>query len=155
MVTNARTAALRRLDVLVGHWETVPIIDGMPMAHSHTVFEWVEDGAFLRQTADLDEPPTDPVWVQNSPFPTTALIGLDDSDGVFTMLYSDARDVFRVYRMTLADGVWRQWREAPGFHQRFTGTITGDGTAIDAVWENSPDGETWRKDFDLTFRRTG
>lgn len=155
MGTKERTEALRRLDVLVGRWETVPLIEGSPAMRSHTVFEWVEDGAFLRQTADMDEPPTDPVWREHSPFPITALVGLDDSDGTFTMLYSDGRDVFRVYRMTLADGVWRQWREDPGFHQRFTGHLAEDGNTITGVWERSADGETWEKDFDLAYRRTG
>jgi hypothetical protein len=150
---SGRTEALRRLDVLVGRWESEPLIDGAPAMRSHTVFEWVENGAFLRQTADVDEPPTDPVWVEHNPLPSTALIGLDDSDGTFTLLYSDARDVFRTYRMTLVDGVWRQWREAPGFHQRFSGVIAEDGNTIAGVWEHSPDGLTWNKDFDLAYRR--
>jgi hypothetical protein len=150
-----RAAALRRLDVLVGRWETEPLIEGGPALRSHTVFEWVEDGAFLRQRADVDEPPTDPTWRENSPFPITAIIGLDDSADTFTMLYSDGRGVFRVYRMTVADGVWRQWREAPGFHQRFTGRISEDGATITGMWEFSSDGESWGKDFDLVYRRTG
>jgi hypothetical protein len=150
---SGRTEALGRLDVLVGRWETQPLIAGGPALTSHTVFEWVEGGAFLRQTADVDELPTDPAWRDNSPFPITALIGVDDADGAFTMLYSDGRGVSRVYRMTLADGVWRQWREAPGFHQRFTGTISEDGNTITGYWEGSPDGSTWTKDFDLAYRR--
>jgi hypothetical protein len=155
MSTNlsGRTEALRRLDVLVGRWETQPLIEGGPALISHTVFEWVEGGAFLRQIADTDAVPTDPVWRENSPFPITTLIGLDDGDGTFTMLYADGRGVSRVYRMTLADGVWRQWREAPGFHQRFTGTISEDGNTITGYWEGSSDGSTWTKDFDMAYRR--
>jgi hypothetical protein len=153
MTANGRTEALRRLDVLVGRWEIEPLIEGAPALRSHTVFAWVEGGAFLRQTAEIDEPPTDPVWRQNSPFPITTLIGLDDSADTFTMLYADGRDVCRVYRMTLADGVWRQWREAPGFHQRFTGHLADDGNTITGFWEASSDGETWEKDFDLAYRR--
>jgi hypothetical protein len=90
-----------------------------------------------------------PEWLANAPFPTSSIIGLDHVHEGFTMLCSDARDVFRVHRTDIVDGVWRQWREAPGFDQRYTGvladaTITGFSSA---------DGETWRKDFDLDYRR--
>jgi hypothetical protein len=151
---GGRTEALRKLDVLIGRWELEPMVEGRSMGTGHTVFEWLEGGAFVRQTADADTPPDDPEWRANSPLPTVVIIGLDDADGTFTVLYSDARDVFRVYRMTLEDGVWRQWRAAPGFHQRFTGAISEDGATITAMWEFSSDGESWRKDFDLVYRRT-
>jgi hypothetical protein len=151
---SGRTEALRKLDVLIGRWDTEPVVEGRSVGMSRAVFEWVDDGAFVRQTADADEPWDDPGWRENSPLPTLSIIGLDDSDGGFTVLYSDARDVFRVYRMTLEDRVWRQWRAAPGFHQRFTGAISGDGTTISGMWEFSSDGETWRKDFDLIYRRS-
>ncbi|HVK26216.1 MAG TPA: hypothetical protein VM677_33095 [Actinokineospora sp.] len=146
-------AGLRKLDVLIGRWDIEPIVDGRSMGVGWTVFEWVDDGAYVRQTSDADTPPDDPLWRANSPLPTLSIIGLDDSDNSFTVLYSDARDVFRVYKMTIADGVWRQWRSAPGFNQRFTGTISPDRATITAMWEFSEDGETWRKDFDLLFRR--
>jgi hypothetical protein len=50
----------------------------------------------------------------------------------FYMLYADARGVFRVYRMSLSDGVWKIGRDAPGFFQRFTGTFSADGNTITA-----------------------
>ncbi|CRK57917.1 hypothetical protein [Alloactinosynnema sp. L-07] len=154
MSTTGRTAALRKLDVLIGRWDMEPVVEGRSIGVGWTTFEWADDGAFVRQTADAETPPEDPVWRANSPLPTLSIIGLDDSDDAFTVLYADARDVFRVYKMTLADNVWRQWRAAPSFHQRFTGTISADGTTITAMWEFSEDGESWRKDFDLLFRRT-
>jgi hypothetical protein len=91
--------------------------------------------------------------VANSPFPLATIIGLDDSTERFTMLYADARGVFRVYQMTLSDGVWKVWREAPGFHQRFTGTFSDDGATITAYWEGSRDGSNWEHDFDLTYTK--
>jgi hypothetical protein len=92
-------------------------------------------------------------WQDNAPFPTTAVIGLDDAGEEFTMLYADARGVHRVYRMTFADGVWRVWRDAPGFNQRFTGTVRVDGDTVDGRWEMSKDGVTWNLDFELTYTR--
>ncbi|TMR99446.1 hypothetical protein [Nonomuraea basaltis] len=81
------------------------------------------------------------------------MIGLDDATEEFTMLYADARGVHRVYRMTFTDGEWRIWRAAPGFHQRFTGTLSSDGDTVEARWEMSRDGVTWNVDFELTYRR--
>lgn len=106
-----------------------------------------EDGeAASRETAPR-------AWRENNPLPTTQLIGLDDAGEEFTVLYADARGVHRVYRMTFGDGQWRMWRAAPGFHQRFTGTLREDGAAIDARWERSVDGADWVLDFRLAYRR--
>ncbi|WP_422769745.1 hypothetical protein ACN28C_23815 [Plantactinospora sp. WMMC1484] len=78
---------------------------------------------------------------------------VDDATDEFTMLYADGRGVQRVYRMTFAEGVWTLWRDAPGFHQRFTGTVGTDGDTVDARWERSEDGVTWHVDFALTYTR--
>jgi len=56
-----------------------------------------------------------------------------------------------VYEMSFNDGVWKVWREAPGFSQRFTGVLSGD--VITGPWEFSEDGSTWRHDFDLTYTK--
>ncbi|MDZ5446616.1 hypothetical protein U2F26_28485 [Micromonospora sp. 4G57] len=148
-----RHAALARLDVLVGRWTVQPKVEGL--GTGWTDIDWVEDGQFLRQVTDAEPvPDTAPqAWRENAPFPTTALIGLDDSADEFTMLYADARGVHRVYRMTFADRVWRIRRDAPGFHQRFTGTLSADGDTIDGRWEKSADGVDWTLDFELTYRR--
>jgi len=71
------------------------------------------------------------------------------------MLYADARNVVRVYQMTLADGVWEVWRDAPGFFQRFRGAFEDGGRFIRGRWEASPDGTSWRTDFDQNYRRIG
>jgi hypothetical protein len=75
--------------------------------------------------------------------------------GWFLEQYSDGdgRGVLRIYRMSVADGVWRMWRDAPGFNQRFSGRISDDGQTIEAAWEFSRDGTGWQKDFDVTYRR--
>ncbi|MFR9776749.1 hypothetical protein ACL02O_11910 [Micromonospora sp. MS34] len=35
------------------------------------------------------------------------------------------------------------WRVAPGFNQRFVGTLSGDGDTIDGRWERSAAGADW------------
>jgi hypothetical protein len=149
-----RHPALARLDVLIGRWAVEPHVDGLE-GNAWTEFSWVEDGLFLRQLSDADPlPPSAPrAWRENAPFPTVVLVGLDDATGEFTYLYADARGVHRVYRMTFDDGVWTIWREAPGFNQRFTGTLSGDANTIEAQWEMSTDGVTWNRDFAMTYTR--
>jgi hypothetical protein len=150
---DGRNPALARLDALVGRWTVQPKVEGVGTAW--TEFAWQEGGLFLRQYSDVDSIPsnTPNAWRDNAPFPTTTMIGLDDAAEEFTVLYADARGVHRVYQMTLADGVWTMWREAPGFNQRFTGTLSADGHTVDARWEMSADGVTWNLDFELTYTR--
>jgi hypothetical protein len=151
----ARNPVLGRLDALVGEWKVHASIGGQPVGSGRTTFEWMEGGAFLVQRTDADPPPrgTPTEWIENRPEPVTAIIGLDDSTERFCMLYADARGVFRVYQMSLKDGVWNVWRDAHGFYQRFTGTFSSDGKAIAGRWETSPDGSTWERDFDLTYTK--
>src|SRR4051794_38567887 len=148
-----RHPALTRLDVLVGRWTVQPKVEGL--GTGWTDIDWVEDGRFLRQVSDAEPvPDTAPrAWRENNPLPVTSLIGFDDAADEFSMLYADARGVHRVYRMTFADRVWRIWRDAPGFHQRFTGTLSADGDTIDGQWERSADGVDWVLDSGRPSRR--
>ena len=57
--------------------------------------------------------------------------------------------------MTLVDGVWKIWRQAPRFNQRYIGKISGDGKAIAGQWEFSEDGKDWSVDFDLAYKKVG
>lgn len=117
-------------------------------------FDWLEDRSFLVQrtaVGDLSNAPTG--WVENAPRSAVWLIGVDEVTERFTALYADSRDVFRVYAMTLRGGVWKIWRDTPGFSQRFTGTFHGDGDSIDGGWESSEDGNEWEVDFDVTYTK--
>jgi hypothetical protein len=108
------------------------------------VFAWQEDGAFLVEHAAAEQPE----------FPSsTAMIGCDDTTEMYSMLYYDSRGIARIYQMTLRDGVWKQWRHAPGFSQRFEGTFSDDVKTITAHWEKSADGVQWELDFDLTYTK--
>ncbi|WP_227380046.1 hypothetical protein [Haladaptatus halobius] len=147
---------LGRLNRLVGEWETEVRIDGQTLRGGRATFNWLEDGAFLvyrSEVVDLSDAPTE--WIENAPRSTVSVIGLDDSSEEFTMLYTDSRGVFRVYQMSLSNGVWKIWRDTPGFAQHFTGTFSEDGDTIEATWERSDDGVDWEVDFDLTYTRVG
>lgn len=135
--------AIAHLQPLVGDWRIGPAAADSGEMVGQVSFEWLEGGAFLIQR-----------WHTPDPFPSgVAVIGCDDSTGRCTMQYFDSRGVARIYEMSLTDGVWRQWRDAPGFSQRFTGALSDDANTIRATWELSKDGSTWEKDFDLVYRR--
>ncbi len=60
--------------------------------------------------------------------------------------------------MTLADNVWRLWRDEEDFspldfRQRYTGAVSDDGRTITGAWEICHDGETWEHDFDLSYSK--
>jgi hypothetical protein len=82
-----------------------------------------------------------------------AVIGCDGMNATYYQLYTDERDVQRVYEMSLGDGVWKLWRDGEPFSQRFTGRFSEDGNTIAGRWEIAEDGQTWRTDFDLTYTR--
>jgi hypothetical protein len=134
------------LDALVGEW-TVEIAfpaDPAKIVHEQTSCVWLEGGAFLLMRSAADDPS-----VPNS----SAVIGRDETAETYAMLYFDARGVSRIYAMSLEGGVWRLWRDAPGFSQRFTGTFTDDGRTITAAWEISADGTHWELDLNLTYTK--
>ena len=56
-------------------------------------------------------------------------------------------------RLLCRDNIWKWWRNAPGFSQRYTGTIVDGGNTIIGKGELSKDGSTWEKDLDLTYKR--
>ena len=154
--TSGRNPDLEQLDRFIGEWEVEVPLEGQTIKGERVTFEWFEDGAFLVQRSeggDLSEAPIE--WVENAPRSTVSIIGLDDSSEQFTMLYADSRNVFRVYQMSLNDGVWQLWRDAPGFSQRFTGTFSDAGDVIKGTWERSDDGVDWKVDFDITYTSIG
>ena len=81
------------------------------------------------------------------------IIGRDEAAETYCVLYSDARGVSRIYQMSLSNGYWKQWRDALGFSQRFTGIFSADGQNIEGRWESSHDGLNWELDFNLTYQK--
>ena len=116
-----------------------------PDYRGRSAVEWIGERAYLSVRDEVDA----------GDFPSgTWIIGADDSTGECLALYFDSRGVRRVYRTTLEDDLWRVWRTAPEFDQRFTGKLTDGGKTIRAQWETS-EGDRWRKDFDLIYRKVG
>jgi hypothetical protein len=136
---------------LIGAWELEPLVEGRSMGRGRATFEWIADGAFVLQRSDAEW--SDPGWAEHAPKTTQAVLGFDDATGEITQLYADDRGVHRIYRGSLTDEAWQMNRAAPGFHQRFIGTVSGDGQTIEGRWESSPDGTDWALDFPITYRK--
>jgi hypothetical protein len=134
----AQEGALERLDAFVGEWAMEP------SGSVRTKFEWVLERRFLSQRFDVPNPEAPDMF---------ALIGLDAHGSAYLQHYFDSRGVVRLYEMSFTDGVWKLFRESPGFSQRFNGTFSGDGKLIEGSWERSKDGSTWEHDFDLTYTK--
>ncbi len=141
--------ALQPLEVLVGEWE-MELSHASFLPHPSAIakgaisFEWVQDGAFLlMRMGDKALSPPAAQW----------LIGRDEATPTYTVLYYDTRSVSRVYAMSFSERVWKMWREAPGFWQRYEGTVSPNGQTITAHWEKSSDGTTWEHDFDVTYTK--
>ena len=133
--------ALKPLQSLIGEWAVeVPQFPGEP---GRATFEWLEGGAYLRFHAEAPDPAPD----------ATLIISRDESGDVYTVLHYDSRGVSRVYQMTLDDRTWKIWRNAPGFFQRFVGTLSQNGRTIRAAWQKSADGKNLEHDFDLIYTR--
>jgi hypothetical protein len=137
--------------VLIGRWEMEASFEGgyfgpgtppITGRGGQTTFDWLEGRFFLTQRF-VSEHPAAPSGI--------AIIGVGADPQSFEQHYYDSRGVARVYQMSLADGLWKLWREAPGFWQRYTGEISGDGTTIKGAWEGSADGQGWKHDFGLTY----
>ena len=138
--------ALNELGKLVGDWETANTHPAVPnkVLAGKSSFEWIEGGAFLKWYLEVDE----------KDFPVgIAILGSDDATGELFMLFFDERKISRKYEVSVEDNVVKWWRNAPGFSQRYTWTITDNGNTIIGKGELCEDGTTWKGDLDQTFTR--
>ena len=141
------TSSLKQFATLVGEWDTVGTHPALPSAmRGHSSFQWLKEGALLLSRSD---------WQPGGVPSALSVIGHDDAmePGTCTMLYTDKRGVARIYQMSLEGGVWKMWRESPGFSQRMTGMLSSDGTTMTCHGELSRDGSHWEQDLDVTFTR--
>lgn len=130
---------------LVGRWSMVGSHPAFASAaHGASSFEWLVKGALLLWHFDWDQP---------GPPSAVSVIGRDDSVATCSILYSDERGVGRIYETSLEGGVWRMWRDSPGFSQRMTGRFSDDGSTINVRGELSRDGSLWEGDLDVIYTR--
>ena len=141
-----RNEFLEKFGMLIGHWDMM-LSDAWFLEPRDTevqgaaTFEWIRD-AFIGMRSQLGGAPS-----------YDLMIGYSDARQSYIALYHDERGVSRVFNMTFDGATWNLWRDDPDFYQRFIADVGGDEIA--GRWEASEDqGKTWRKDYDLTFRRT-
>jgi hypothetical protein len=137
--------ALKEIEVLVGEWsQTATPAGGEPWpGEAKATFEWLEGGQLLleRSTVEMPEAPDG-----------VCIYGCDAANGTYYQLYTDDRNVCRVYQMSIGKGEWKLWRDGEPFNQRFTATISEDGNRIEGRWEYD-EGDGWKTDFDLVYTR--
>lgn len=138
--------ALEPFSALIGEWATTgthPLVPDTTL-HGRASFEWIEGGAYLMWRSEIDHPS----------FPRgMAIFGSDDAMHEYFMLYCDSRGVSRKHEMSFENNVWKWWRNAPGFSQRYIWTLKDDGCTMISKGELSKDGSTWEKDLDLIYTR--
>jgi hypothetical protein len=154
MQTHSRHPTLVHLAPLEGEWRieaTHRLMPGVDI-RGRATFEFLNGGLVLIWRATYDHP--------DIPDSIAVLTCDDEGDlagpgGGCSICYFDQRGVTRRYQVSAEPGVWRFWRDHPGFSQRFTGTLTPDGNTITGVVELNQDGVTWEEDLLLTYTRVG
>jgi hypothetical protein len=137
--------ALKPLEFLVGEWRLVATHPSFPTAVTGQAnIEWLEGGAFLSVHTSFEQP---------GPPGGKEIIGKDDASDTYRVLYFDERGISRIYKLSLEGSVWKMRRNAPGFNQRFTASLSEDGNSMAAFWEKSSDGKKWAIDLELTYIR--
>ena len=98
--------ALKEIEVLVGEWsQTATPAGGEPAGEAKATFEWLEGGQLCRcSTVEMPEAPNG-----------VCVYGRDAANGTYYQLYTDDRNVCRVYQMSIGNGEWRLWREGELF----------------------------------------
>jgi hypothetical protein len=139
---------LTDLEPLLGRWgmEMYNVASMAPGARvtGSIEIDWIEDGSAVAMRQSESENPAAAVWI----------IGRDDSEADYSVLYADLRGVSRTYRMSLKDTDWQIWRDGSEFYQRFTAQLDPDARTIRGRWEKSADrGGKWEHDFDLLYTK--
>lgn len=131
---------------LIGEWTTVATHRLMPNVtlHGRTTFSWLQGGAFVNMQSEVDE--------EGVPS-ATAIIGSDNDSETFYMLYFDERGVSRKFDVTVHGNILTYIRLVPGFSQRFTHTLSDDGSTINVLVELREDDVNWKKDLEATYTR--
>ncbi len=124
--------ALAELDPLVGRWRmelyNAPFLPNPDTRVTGSIdIDWIEQGSALRMLQGDSQNPPAAVWI----------IGRDESQPGYSVLYADDRGVSRVYLMSMEGARWQMRRDTPEFSQRFYAQLDPDGRAIRGRWEKS------------------
>jgi hypothetical protein len=143
-VMQPEDSALQDWQWLAGTWSTEATHPALPGAvlRGQATFEWLADQQFLIQRWHYDHPEIPDAIAVNGII-----------DGEPSMHYFDPRGVHRVFTVAITTDTWRFWNDAPGFSQRFTGTLSGGGNEVTGQAELSRDGATWEPDLAISYRR--
>jgi hypothetical protein len=141
--------ALADLQPLVGNWRmelsnAAFLPDRDTRVTGSIEIDWIEDGCALRmRQGDSTHPPA-AVWI----------IGRDESEPEYSVLYADDRGVSRIYRMRFKGAHWQMRRDSREFSQRFHAQLDPDARTVRGRWEKSADqGATWEHDFNIDYIR--
>jgi len=128
---------------LIGEWTTEATHPRVgAVVPGSATFEWLEGGHFLIERSHHDhELFPDSLRVIGPP---------EDGDGL-VMEGFDSRGVRRTYGVSLEDGVWRMWRDQPGFDQRFSAKLGHD--AFEGLWQIAETPGGWQDDVKVIYRR--
>jgi hypothetical protein len=143
-----RNEEMAKLGGLVGEWTTT-ISDAWFLeppgttVPGTTTIEWLGDSLLVMRSEFQGHVSSRMSFV----------LGRSDANDRFVALYQDDRGVCRQFDMTFDGGHWTLSREDPDMHQRLILDVEPD--RIFGRTDASEDaGQTWRKDFDLTYERT-
>jgi hypothetical protein len=138
-----RDPALGPFEALIGTWATEAkhrAVDAVVVGS--VTFEWLEGGHFVVVHSHSE----------HELFPDgLSVIGAPEDGNGLVLEYFDSRGVRRTYGVSLEDGVWRMWRDAPGFDQRFSAVLGDD--AFEGVFELAEAPGDWQEDMRVTYRR--
>jgi hypothetical protein len=134
------------LGILIGEWKVIgkhPLFPGVTLTGT-TIFKWIENGAFIQMNN----------FINHEQFPDgITILGSDNSDQEYLMLYYDERGVSRRYNCTIKNNIWSWWRDDPDFSQQFHCEIRDNGNTIISKGKMSRNGGPWEDDLELTYSR--
>jgi len=140
---SERDPHLEPFEALIGTWDTEArhrLVDAV--VRGTVTFQWLEGDHFLLQRSHND----------HELFPDAiCVIGAPEQGGGLVMEYFDSRGVRRTYSVSLEDGVWRVWRDDPGFDQRFSATLGPE--SFEGLFQLAETPGEWQDDMTVTYRR--
>jgi hypothetical protein len=139
-------ARIQPFGALIGDWTLEMTHPAFPdvIVKGQARFEWLNGERFLVQRAENDHPD----------FPDSlSVIGVMEGEHELSMQYFDSRGVHRIYRVVFDGKELELWRDDPGFAQRIVMKLSADGARFGGVWQLNQNGQGFRDDAAITYRR--